>query len=619
MVQTHRLSVIGTNALPFFFFLLCFQSNAFVPSQKFRTTLPTLTTPFASLSSSITKRNVHPTIVGGKLSMVATDTTEGRTIMDAAVVARVAFVAGDTSSGYGKTSPEPNPAWSTVASQLARRMSNFGGVNEEDGSDKISAVSFPVDTLKLNDLVGFDIVIALGVNSSEDEARLVGALETASSNSGQKPLKAFLADPTCGEKIQMKRFAGNFHVSSTMESVVAGLIPWSSIASESRLIEKTETLLKRKSTEDYIFAVLFVIHALVTDIDVVKSDINPSWEKGVVQNVLEFKKMCDCCGPQISSALSDPKTKSAIDLLNAVDLRDQVGSYRVIVSNETPQLEDFTLCILQQNDCFNCDAPILDRPRVPLLEKWRGKPLDDEASRQILIGHLDHPAASDASCKKPWSWKIVVGANPAYDAFPMQHQIFYPSGRGKESKSLWYDPVFCVETLDGDLVWCKRHYRCTPRRHWSEDENNNEEATSKTKTTPGAWTLTTLDNGMVSEEKWTIIDAMDDLSWCVLHYSGAARRAGQSYVGALLCTSDGQWPESCRSGEGLERIRKAFEKCDLELWELFGGSTEQSYMWSKKFTNWAEENPPPLDRIGDISITSWRKKERERALKEQES
>ena len=133
----------------------------------------------------------------------------------------------------------------------------------------------------------------------------------------------------------------------------------------------------RKSSEDYIFAVLFCIHALVTDMDVVKSDINPSWEKGVIRNAQEFKKMTDCCGPQIATALSDPTTKNAIDLLNAVDLRDQVGSYRVIVSNETPELEEFTLCILQQNDCFNCDAPILDRPRVPLLQEWNGRTLDD--------------------------------------------------------------------------------------------------------------------------------------------------------------------------------------------------------------------------------------------------
>ena len=54
---------------------------------------------------------------------------------------------------------------------------------------------------------------------------------------------------------------------------------------------------------------------------VVASDINPSWEKGVVRNIQEFKTMADCCGPQIAAALSDPKTKSAIDALNAVRVR----------------------------------------------------------------------------------------------------------------------------------------------------------------------------------------------------------------------------------------------------------------------------------------------------------
>ena len=122
---------------------------------------------------------------------------------------------------------------------------------------------------------------------------------------------------------------------------------------------------------------------------------------------------------------------------------------------------------------------------------------------------------------------------------------------------------------------------------------------------------------MVSDEKWTTVDAAEDLSWAVFHYSGAARRAGQSYVGALLCTPDGLWPQSARSGTEYERIREAFRNCDLELWELFGGSTERSYMWSDKFTSWAKVNPPPLERIGDISITTWRKQEREKALLQQ--
>ena len=76
-----------------------------------------------------------------------------------------------------------------------------------------------------------------------------------------------------------------------------------------------------------------------------------------------------------------------------------------------------------------------------LLPKLRADPLNQKylssssgaasrlrQSRGIFIGHLEDPAS--ASSKQPWSWKIVVGANPAYDAFPMQHQIFYPDQDG---------------------------------------------------------------------------------------------------------------------------------------------------------------------------------------------
>merc|ERR1719486_1762988 len=149
--------------------------------------------------------------------------------------------------------------------------------------------------------------------------------------------------------------------------------------------------------------------------------------------------MASCCGSQIKAAVTDPTTKKAIDMLNAVDMRDQVGSYRVVTSFETEELEAFSQCILQRNNCFGCAAEILRSPCAPL-STWRGAPLD----------------ADGASDRLPWSWKIVCGANPAYDAFPCQHQIFYP---GKAVNSMWYDPVFKVETVDGRQVWRRRHYR----------------------------------------------------------------------------------------------------------------------------------------------------------------
>jgi hypothetical protein len=127
----------------------------------------------------------------------------------------------------------------------------------------------------------------------------------------------------------------------------------------------------------------------------------------------------------------------------------------------------------------------------------------------------------------------------------------------------------------------------------------------------------------VSVEHWTTVDAADDLSWAVFHYSGAARNAGQSYAGALLCSADGKWQASAREGPERERIRSAFARCGLQLWELYGhGPPEaggshaggeaggESFMWTQRFAEWAEHNPPPLEPIGDISVSSWRARER---------
>ena len=39
----------------------------------------------------------------------------------------------------------------------------------------------------------------------------------------------------------------------------------------------------------------------------------------------------------------------------------------------------------------------------------------------------------------------------------------------------------------------------------------------------------------------------DDLAWALFYYAGAAAAAGQTYIGAILATADGQWPTAVRS------------------------------------------------------------------------
>lgn len=522
----------------------------------------------------------------------------GAVRMDAAspdARADVLFVVPDreTLSPFGATSPLPSPAWHSVATQLAARLPNL---------DERIRVRVATQAELHASTPPADVIIALAVDDA-------AALERAAA--AARP--AAVVCHACSPEAALVGFVGAYaarDAGAPLGRLLRALIPWGARASGERFSLSAQKLLGRLSTEDALFAAVLLLHRLkLLDIEVVRSDVNPSWEKGALRNAREFSKMASCCGPQIRAAISDPTTKKAIDLLNEVDLRDQVGSYRVIVSFETPLLEDFSLCILQQNNCFGCDAPILAKPEVPVLPAWRGAPLDAAAAEHIFVGHLDHAAAHGASQRLPWSWKIVCGANPAYDTFPQQHQIFYPTGGGEASSgkaggALWYDPVFLVETVDERLIWCKRHYRCTPRKVRGASA--------------GSWTLSTLDNGIVSLEHWTTVDAADDLSWAVFHYTGAARRAGLSYQGALLCSADGAWPAEAREGAGLERVRAALAKCGLQLWELYGHGppTElgggRSYMWTSRHAEWAAANPPPLGLIGDISITSWRKEERAR-------
>ncbi len=112
---------------------------------------------------------------------------------------------------------------------------------------------------------------------------------------------------------------------------------------------------------------------------------------------------------------------------------------------------------------------------------------------------------------------------------------------------MWYDPIFQVNTLDGQDVWRERHYRV--RRAKS----------------PGTFYLSVLDNGVTSNEYWRVMDCHEGLEWCLFYYSGAASVAGVSYSGAILATKDGEYP----SQEIMQtRIKEAMDRAGLKLWEL---------------------------------------------------
>jgi hypothetical protein len=103
---------------------------------------------------------------------------------------------------------------------------------------------------------------------------------------------------------------------------------------------------------------------------------------------------------------------------------------------------------------------------------------------------------------------VISGQNPAYDQFPCQYQLFY---RGKAKGSFWYEPVFQVKTLEGKVVWRRRKYRIERSKIL------------------GTFYFSVLDNGVISNEFWTIVNVSDDFSWGLFHYKQDSQ-AGQSYL-----------------------------------------------------------------------------------------
>jgi hypothetical protein len=314
----------------------------------------------------------------------------------------------------------------------------------------------------------------------------------------------------------------------TRLSVLLGWGPWAAArAADKSLFETVKIFWDRFTSEDLIFMTLSVIDAYVAPVQAVQG-LKPT------PGLKTVACMCQNCSQQLLDCGSDPRCRACLDCLTKCPPNDQVCAYRCITSYESDAFAAFSLCVLQKNNCLDnrADIPVLPDPAPQ--SHFRGQPLTKEIAENLFIGHL--------SSTRPYSWKVCCGQNPAYDAFRDQHQIMYKKGR-----TIWYDPVFHVSTLDGQEVWRRRHYRV---RHGK---------------VPGTFYLSVSDNGVTSSEFWRIIHVADDLSWACFYYAGAASAAGQSYAGALLVTPDGSWPPDAARAE----VAEAFARCNISMWELY--------------------------------------------------
>ena len=444
-------------------------------------------------------------------------------------------------SKFGHNSPVGEPTIQEAAEHLCKKL--FWCSDGRISAQVYTMASNLELAKKANCLVAFHL------SSPEDltvaEEVFLARKQSQSSGIFEYPMSQFAIE--CKSE-SLQSLVGSFDPANP--SLVSQIFPWTTQASHRRLDEQIKSLFGRWTSDDFTTAILLYFQTCTpptVNIPWVQYSIDATWEKGPVRNAQEFATMVSKCGDCITKCIADDTCLKCLNALTELDTRDQVASYRTIVSFESELLRDFSLCILQKNNVFQCQATIPNMPYVPPISKWRGKELTQADARQILIGHLNDDDASPVvpvDKRGPISWKVACGANVAYDQFPSQNQIFYMNTKGKD---MWYDPVFRVETIDGRNVWCKRHYKV-------RDGPNS-----------GTFRFSVLDNGVTSNEFWTIAGVADDLSWIVFHYAGAASAVGQRYLGGLLCTADGSMP----SPDQIPKAWAALKLTGIEPWELF--------------------------------------------------
>jgi len=288
----------------------------------------------------------------------------------------------------------------------------------------------------------------------------------------------------------------------------------------------------RRTAEEAVYAVLVLIDSTVMPLESMQAQKPvPTFET--------VTRAIDRCQDEFRACFTTPRCMQSLACLSSCGLADQSCSYNCIVSYQSEAFTQFSLCALQKQNLLNSQ---IKRPVTPVacpMETFRGRPLTEDVAEDILVGHYD-PAANHKH-----SWLVAAGSNPAYEQFALQFQLWY---RGSASGSFWYHPTFLVEALDGRKIWRDRDYRV--RRQ---------------KGKPGIWEFSVLDNGIISEERWHLLGADDDLEWLVLFYIGAARKAGLAYRGCLVLTKDGQMPTSDAAAQG---VAAAVARAGMMMWEL---------------------------------------------------
>lgn len=330
------------------------------------------------------------------------------------ILGKVVFLLPDNcnhvQSRFGTLSPCENPSIFQAVEQLCRKIEWFSDATIVSEililSESVSNSNLETELMLVDALIAFNI-------KQENELNLIQRVFEARRQQKENYLCHFAFD--CDDKLNP--ICGPYD--SNAPSLSSSFLPWSLDATGRRIEEQMLGLFNRWTSDDFVVALMVYFNQFRGEISWVKHSIDATWEKGITRNVKEFYSMATKCGPCIIKCLQDEKCKSCLDALTAIDTRDQVASYRTIVSYESELLKDFTLCILQKNNIFGCSSSIPTRPKVEPMRTFRGTSLTQEIARSILIGHLDDDSALEGGKRMDISWKVAAGANVA-----VSHYIF---------------------------------------------------------------------------------------------------------------------------------------------------------------------------------------------------
>ncbi|KAJ4951223.1 hypothetical protein NE237_028055 [Protea cynaroides] len=357
------------------------------------------------------------------------ETKERSTVAEPTVPPTVRIIAV---VGEGSLSPLKCAPWEEVMLHTADRLKWVDeGFEMLVFNDNIQQCNDSRVEFLQRELSHADILLIVAVRNEE-------SIKWVQTNSKSVPnIVCFDSSPGLTNKL-----GGSFIHAETKEDILsklAGFVQGKKSDKSSELVQTVSEAWGRHSSDDIRFCILVIINTYIRPVPILKN----LRSKGLST----LNCMVQNCGPQILNCLLDPNCRKALQCLNRCSPVDQVCNYRCIASYESPNLEAFSLCVLQKNNCLELDAKIPDKPYVPPMVQFRGEALCHEAAEDLFVGWLGN---------LDWSWRVVAGQNPAYDQFPCQYQLFY---RGKAKGSFWYEPVFQVQTLEGEMLWRRRRYR----------------------------------------------------------------------------------------------------------------------------------------------------------------